>query len=165
VSSNAEQMSEWISTVGSVYPPGPQQTGPDSWNFSVYAPDASALWLCLFCADTEEPLAEIEFFARTGESWHLHVAGIEQGTLYGLRAEGVCQASSGLVFDRNRLLIDPYAKQLNRALVWNERLYQVHSHYMVPKAVLRTVEFDWQGSKNQPSPVKKLLSTKLMSKV
>ena len=152
-----EQNPEWISSTGSAYPLGPSQTGPHSWNFSVYAPDASSLWLCLFSPDTEEPLAEIEFSARTGEQWHLHLEGIEVGTLYGLRAEGVCQTSSGLVFDRNRLLIDPYAKQLNRALVWNERLYQVHSHYMVPKAVLISHVFDWQGAKKPAIPREKTI--------
>ncbi|EGM78040.1 glycogen debranching enzyme GlgX [Rheinheimera sp. A13L] len=152
-----EQNSEWISSTGAAYPPGPSQTAAHSWNFSVYAPDASSLWLCLFCPDTEEPLAEIEFFARTGDVWHLHVEGIQAGTLYGLRATGVCQASSGLVFDRNRLLIDPYAKQLNRALVWNERLYQVHSHYMVPKGVLASPQFDWQNSKKPLIPREKTI--------
>lgn len=140
------QHNEWLTATGSAYPLGASSIDQHSWNFAVYAPDASGLWLCLFCADTEEPLAEIAFYARTGEIWHLQVQGITPGTLYGFRSEGVCHAGSGLVFDRNRLLIDPYAKQLNRALVWNERLYQVHSHYMVPKGILKVQEFDWQNS-------------------
>lgn len=155
--SKTEVNAEWISGVGKAYPLGPTKVSEHCWNFSVYAPDASSLWLCLFCADTEEPLAEVQFFARTGEIWHLELDGIESGTLYGLRAEGVCHANSGLVFDRNRLLIDPYARQLNRALVWNERLYQVHSHYMVPKAVLTSSDFDWQGTVKPAIPREKTI--------
>lgn len=145
------------SAAGKPYPLGANRIAEQSWNFAVFAPDASALWLCLFCPDTEELLAEIEFFGRTGEIWHLELAGITPGTLYGFRAEGLYQASAGLMFDRNRLLIDPYARQLNRALVWNERLYQVHSHYMVPKGVLKAAEFDWQGTQKPQIPREKTI--------
>ncbi len=106
------------------------------WNFAVYAPDASALSLCLFCPDTEEPLAELAFDARTGDIWHLQVRHIPPGSLYLLRADGPDQAAQGLTFEPRHLLIDPYARKLNRAVVFNERLYQSDSHYMLAKAVL-----------------------------
>jgi len=53
------------------------------WNFAVFAPDATEVKLCLFLPDTEELLAELSFLARTGEIWHLEVAAIPVGTLYG----------------------------------------------------------------------------------
>lgn len=133
---------------GQPRPMGPTCVDVDTgqWNFAVYAPDATALSLCLFCPDTEEPLAELVFSARTGDIWHVAVSGIPQGSLYLLRAEGPSLPAQGLTFESRHLLIDPYARQLNRAVVFNERLYHSDSHYMLAKGVLSTAEFDWQGS-------------------
>ncbi len=130
-------------------------TDSSCWNFAVFAPDASALTLCLFQPDTEELLGEISFSGRTGSVWHLQVAGIIPGTLYALKAAGPQHAESGLAFDSERLLLDPYARQLNRSLSFNERLYAAKSHYMLAKGVLQHKEFDWQGSKKPLIPREK----------
>lgn len=127
------------------------------WNIAVYAPDATALTLCLFCADTEEPLAELVFPARTGDIWHLQVQGVPAGSLYLLRAEGPALPAQGLTFEPRHLLIDPYARKLNRAVVFNERLYQSDSHYMLAKAVLDHTDFDWQGSRKPGVPREKTI--------
>lgn len=116
------------------------------WNFAVYAPEASALTLCLFQSDTEELLAEIAFSARTGDIWHLAVTGIAPGSLYAFKADGPQQPGQGLLFDNERILLDPYVKQLNRSISFNERLYGTKSHFMLAKGVLSQHEFDWQGS-------------------
>jgi len=131
-------------SAGSSYPLGPSLVEPFGWNFAVYAPEATQLWLCLFCQDTEELLKQQPFIGRTGDIWHLQVNGIPTGTLYGLKADGPYQPEAGYLFSTDRLLIDPYARQLNRVLVWHERLYQTKSHYMVPKAILQADSFDWQ---------------------
>jgi len=132
---------------GQPAPLGPSLLAAQRWNFAVFAPDATGVKLCLFLPDTEELLAELPFLARTGEIWHLEVAGIPAGTLYGLKVQGPFQPEQGLLFDDERLLLDPYCKQLNRALVFNERLYHSHSHYMLAKGVLEVRPFDWQGSR------------------
>ncbi|WP_417706835.1 glycogen debranching protein GlgX [Rheinheimera aquimaris] len=123
-----------------------QQAGPSVWNFAVFAPDATALTLCLYQPDTEELLGELAFSARTGEVWHLQVSGIEEGTLYGLKADGPFDSDKGLVFDAERLLLDPYVRQLNRSISFNERLYITKSHYMLAKGMLKAQPFDWQSS-------------------
>lgn len=149
--------SAFVCAVGKPVPFGPSQLGDGSWNFAVFAPDATALILCLYCADTEEPLAELAFTARTGDIWHLAVSGLATGTLYGLKADGPMLVEQGLCFDAERLLIDPYARQLNRALVFNDRLYQGRSHYMLAKAVLGQAEFDWQGAVKPQIPREKTI--------
>ena len=123
-----------------------QQAGQGVWNFAVFAPDATALTLCLYQPDTEELLGELAFSARTGEIWHLQVSGIEDGTLYGLKADGPYDSDKGLVFEADRLLLDPYVRQLNRSISFNERLYITKSHYMLAKGILKTQQFDWQDS-------------------
>jgi isoamylase len=116
------------------------------WNFAVFAPDASTITLCLYQPDTEELLQELSFTGRTGDIWHLKVAGIIPGTLYAFKADGPKQIEAGLVFDADRILLDPYTKQLNRSLRFNERLYAAKSHYMLAKGVLTCQQFDWQDS-------------------
>ena len=125
------------------------------WNFAVFAPDAGRLTLCLYQPDTEELLAEVDFSARTGGIWHLQVAGIAQGTLYALKADGPAQHELGFVFDPERVLIDPYVRQLNRTISFNERLYNSKSHYMLAKGVLSQPQFDWQGSAKPKIPREK----------
>lgn len=140
---------------GKAVPLGPSQLAPNYWNFAVYAPDASGLQLCLYRPDTEELLAEIPFLARTGDVWHLEVQGIEAGTLYGLKASGPNQPAQGLLFNAERLLIDPYCRQLNRPQIWQERLYLTRSHYAVAKGILQHQPFDWQGATKPDIPREK----------
>lgn len=132
-----------LSEFGQMMPLGPNWLH-DGWNFSVFAPDATQVELCLFCPDTEEPLTRVPFLAKTGDYWHVHVKGIPTGTLYLLSVDGPWQPEQGLCFDPERLLIDPYVKQLNRPLVFNERLWAEKSHFMLAKGVLRQDDFDWQ---------------------
>ncbi|MBU2225612.1 MAG: hypothetical protein KKB00_16405, partial [Gammaproteobacteria bacterium] len=54
-------------------PFGPQHLREQCWNFAVFAPDATKLWLCLYCPDTEELLIELPFIGRTGEVCHVLV--------------------------------------------------------------------------------------------
>jgi len=125
------------------------------WNFAVFAPEASALTLCLFQPDTEELLSEVGLTGRTGQVWHLQVAGIARGTLYAFKAAGPQHTDAGLVFDSERMLLDPYVKKLNRTLSFNERLYRSKSHYMLAKGVLQQDDFDWQGSVKPQIPREK----------
>jgi isoamylase len=150
-------LTKYQSEIGTMQPLGPSFRGPQQWNFAVFSPDATGLWLCLYCPDTEELLAELPFIARTGEIWHLCVTGISDGTLYGLKADGPMQPEQGMVFEVDRLLIDPYCRQLNRAQVYNERLYQSRSHYMIAKGVLNPSNFDWQGTVKPAIPREKTI--------
>ncbi|MDF2178759.1 glycogen debranching protein GlgX [Aliiglaciecola sp. CAU 1673] len=105
-------------------------------NFAVHAPNASAVELCLFHADTEEELITLRLPAKTGKVWHGCVQGIKEGQLYGYRAHGKDMLELGLLFNSQKLLIDPYAKRINRPAVWNARQYKGDSQFMIPKAVI-----------------------------
>ncbi len=133
-------------SAGQPSPLGASLLKAESWNFAVYAPDANEIILCLYRPDTEELLAEIPFIGRTGEIWHLAVTGIESGTLYALKAAGPNIPDAGLRFDKDRVLIDPYCRKLNRPQIWQERQYVSRSHYALAKGVLEQSPFDWQDS-------------------
>ncbi|WP_372625815.1 glycogen debranching protein GlgX [Arsukibacterium sp.] len=138
---------------GNSYPLGPSLVADNCWNFAVFAPDAAALVLCLYRPDTEEQLAELVFTGRTGSVWHVQVSGIVDGTLYALKADGTFNSSAGLRFDKERVLIDPYSRKLNRPQVWQAEQYLQKSHLALAKGVLdvaaysrQDTGFDWQGS-------------------
>ncbi len=52
--------------------------------------------------------------ARDGDLHQAFVAGIGPGSRYGLRADGVYSPDHGLWFDPAKLLVDPYAGELDR---------------------------------------------------
>src|SRR5262249_1537744 len=51
---------------------------------------------------------------RTGDVFHGHVAGVRIGDRYGLRAHGPYDPPRGHRFNAAKLLIDPYARALDR---------------------------------------------------
>lgn len=95
------------------------QTRADGTRFRVRAPDAWQLWLCLFDElDRESRLA----MARDGDCWAVDVAGVGAGARYGLRADGPYDPAAGLWFDPDKLLLDPYARAIDRAFVYDAAL-------------------------------------------
>ncbi len=90
-------------------------------NFAVYSERASALYVSLY----DDMDREIGRFELDGHENNIHyglVAGIGGGAKYGFRADGPYDPDQGLHFDPNKLLVDPYAKRLDRPFVRSPRL-------------------------------------------
>jgi glycogen debranching enzyme GlgX len=84
--------------------------GPDATNFAVSAPDATAVWVCLF--DDEGPDAtetRHQLTEHTLGVWNGQLPGVPVGQLYGFRADGPWDPRHGLRYNPNKLLLDPYA--------------------------------------------------------
>jgi glycogen operon protein len=81
-------------------------------NLAVFAPHATALHCCLFDRADGPETARLTLASQTEGVWHGFLPGIEVGQLYGLRAEGPWQPEAGLRFNPNKLLIDPYAREI-----------------------------------------------------
>ncbi|MEP2653313.1 MAG: glycogen debranching protein GlgX [Paraglaciecola sp.] len=107
-------------------------------NFAVHCPDAEVVEICLFDSRTEKQISCIPIPAKTGKIWHCFIRGVDAGQLYGFRLHGDNNSHNGLMFDPKKLLIDPYAKVLNRPLFWDAKKYQGDSQDMMPKAVVMT---------------------------
>ena len=60
---------------------------------------------------------------RTGDIWHGHLAGIGAGQLYGYRVHGPYEPEHGHRFNPNKLLLDPYARQLAGELIPSDLHY------------------------------------------
>lgn len=98
-------------------------------DFAVLSSGASQVWLCLFDGACETRHA----MARDGDAWRLSVPGIGAGTRYGYRADG----DAALLFDAAKLLVDPYAVELDRPFAYDERLRTrgADTAELVPKAI------------------------------
>ncbi|MEX0627505.1 MAG: glycogen debranching protein GlgX [Cucumibacter sp.] len=93
----------------------------DGVNFAVYSSSATQIWVSIFDErDAEIAMLPLENFSE-GVHYGL-VAGIGAGARYGLRAEGRYAPAEGYWFDPAKLLVDPYAKRLDRRFVLDPRL-------------------------------------------
>ena len=109
-------------------------------NFAVYSETASAIWVCVF-DDMGNETARFELDGHDDNVHHGLIDGLGAGTKYGLRADGPYDPDQGYHFDPNKLLVDPYAKRLDRVYVRSPRLRlpredAVDTAPIVPKAVL-----------------------------
>jgi glycogen operon protein len=112
----------------------------DGVNFAVYSESATAIWVSLF----DELDREIGRFPLDGHDdhvWHGLIEGIGAGAKYGLRADGPYDPDQGYFFDPNKLLVDPYAKRIDRVFVRSPRLRLERSEAvdtapLIPKAIV-----------------------------
>ncbi len=107
---------------------------PVATRFAVRAPLAQALWLCLFDGAGERRIA----MSRQGDDWSVDLAGNHAGARYGYRAEGEWAPDKGLWFDSAKLLVDPFAIELDQRFMQDPRLAQfgVDTADLVPKAIV-----------------------------
>lgn len=125
-------------------------------NFSVYAPDAAQLFLSLFDANGREQ--QLKMFPSNEGIWHLYVEDIVAGHRYGFRADGYWSANTSPRFNKNKLLMDPYAREIHGNIHWCPEVFDYkvddngqwlfNEHDSAPKmarSVVREAEFDWQG--------------------
>lgn len=108
--------------------------GPAETRFAVRAPLADAVWLCLFGDGAERRMA----MERDGDDWVAVLPGDLSGTRYGYRAGGTWAPERGLWFDPAKLLVDPYAVELDRRFAYDERLGMAgaDTSALVPKALV-----------------------------
>lgn len=126
---------QYVVSAGRPHPLGASLTD-DGCNFAVHSPNADSVMLCLFSSDTEEQVAKIKLPSKTGKVWHIHIAGIKAGQLYGYRTSGKNIPEMGMLFDPKKLLIDPYTKRINRPIVWDRKQYKGDSQFMIPKSIV-----------------------------
>ncbi|MDR7363678.1 glycogen debranching protein GlgX [Nocardioides marmoribigeumensis] len=141
-----------------VWPGYHQQLGATwserSTNFAVFSPESTAAWVCLFDEDGTETRHQLT--EHTLGVWHGALPDVPVGQRYGFRVGGRWAPDHGLRFNRDKLLLDPYAKALTGS-VWGHhellahdpgdprRRSQVDSAPYMPKCVVVKDDFDWQG--------------------
>lgn len=81
-------------------------------NFAIFSANATKVELCLFDETGEVELERIELPEYTDETYHGYLPDAHPGQIYGYRVYGPYDPQNGHRFNHNKLLIDPYAKQL-----------------------------------------------------
>ena len=74
------------------------------------------------CSTTDGTEQRLPLPERTGDVWHGRIPGLTPGARYGLRAQGPYRPEAGLRFNVNKLLLDPYAKQITGHPDWDDAL-------------------------------------------
>ncbi len=146
-------------SAGKFYPLGATLTG-DGVNFAIYSRYAREVFLLLFDAPDGEPTDVIQLASRARYCWHTFVHGIGPGQLYGYKFRGDYNPASGMRFNEQKLLIDPYSKALTGKFRNVDNLLLGYDAFspgkdltrdgrdntrIVPKSIVVDDSFDWQG--------------------
>jgi glycogen operon protein len=141
-------------------------------NFAVYSENATAMELCLF---DERGERRIPIRERTMHVWHCYVRGVGPGQRYGFRARGPYEPSRGLIFNPNKLLVDPYARAFDGKVDYREPVFAYSGSPVpgfagtedkpnelaadlrdsargVPKSIVVDERFDWEGDTHPNVP-------------
>ncbi|PST18717.1 glycogen debranching enzyme GlgX [Mesorhizobium plurifarium] len=114
---------------------------PDGTQFAVWSHNAARIDLCLFDGSGDKELRRLPM-QRAGDVHSITLPDIADGTRYGLRADGVYSPDHGLWFDPSKLLVDPYAVELDRPFRHDARLtrFGEETADLVPKAIVTEVK-------------------------
>ena len=92
-------------------------------NFALFSAHATRVELCIFDEAGENEIERFVLPEYTDEVWHGYLPTARPGTVYGYRVHGPYEPDAGHRFNPNKLLIDPYAKQLVGELKWAPELF------------------------------------------
>jgi glycogen operon protein len=150
---------------GSPHPLGATWDGQGT-NFALYSAHAEGVELCLFDEDggeTRVPLSQ-----RTAFVWHAYVPGITVGQRYGYRVRGPYDPGAGHRFNPNVVLLDPYARAVDRVVDWEQGCFAyalngpegdlVPSNdpaLGAPRGVVIDSAFDWEGDQPPRTPLRR----------
>jgi len=142
---------------GRPFPLGPEWDG-EGTNFSLFSENAERVELCLFDGGGNEE--RIELHERTAFNWHCYLPGVGPGQRYGYRVHGAYDPGAGRRFNGSKLLIDPYAKQIDGPVRWDAAnvlpyvpsldadadltIDESDSAAAIPKSVVVDPWFDWE---------------------
>ncbi len=147
---------------------------PDGTNFAIFSRHASQVRLNLF----DQPTAKMPSHSfdldpvnnRSGDIWHIHLAGVEHGQLYLYQMDGPYKPRQGHRFNKHKPLIDPYARALTGGFRWDfsyaygydlllpdiDLSFSISTNFGgMPKCIVYGDDgFDWQGDRplNHPLP-------------
>ncbi|QAU25338.1 glycogen debranching enzyme GlgX [Dyella sp. M7H15-1] len=91
-------------------------------NFALFSAHATRVELCLFNDEGNET-ERVTLPEYTDEVWHGYLPDARPGQLYGYRVYGPYEPGAGHRFNPNKLLLDPYAKQIVGPFIWHDALF------------------------------------------
>lgn len=108
-------------------------------NFAVWSSGADQIAVCIFDAITKNELFRATLPDRKGDVHFGFVSDAKPGMLYGLRAYGPWVPEKNQTYDETKLLLDPYAIEIEYAFAFLPELGNrgVDTAPLVPKAKLK----------------------------
>lgn len=150
---------------GRPYPLGASWDG-EGVNFALFSAHAEKVELCLFDAAGQVEVRRVALPERTDQVWHGYLADARPGLLYGYRVYGPYDPVRGHRFNPNKLLLDPYAREIAGEIVWADahKGYETNSHRqdlsfdgqdsapVMPKARVIEPRFAWGDDRPPNTP-------------
>lgn len=143
--------------IGKVLPYGASIV-PNGVNFSIFSKHAKSCELVLFKKREKEPYAIIPFpdEFRIGDVFSMIVFDIDYDNVeYGYRMDGRYSPKEGLWFNKEKYLLDPYAKLVSGRSIWGEKIDRDNKFQHRGKIMYD--DFDWDGDKPLETPMEDLI--------
>jgi glycogen operon protein len=144
----------------------------DGVNFAIFSAHAERIELCLFDESGKTEIERITLPEFTNEIWHGYIPGLKPGALYGYRVHGPYDPENGHRFNPNKLLVDPYARELVGDIDWGTEQFgykldaeekdlsfdESDSASKMPKCrVVDPSAYDWAGDSKPNVPWSKTI--------
>lgn len=131
---------------------------PGGVNFSIYSSHATSCTLVLFEKHSAKPFAEIPFPPefRIGNVYCMVVFDLDyENVEYGYRMDGPFNFQQGHWFNKDKILMDPYAKIIGGRDVWGVEpdWNDIYQH----RARLAFDDFDWENDRPLEIPAQDLI--------
>lgn len=129
---------------------------PGGVNFTIHSHGATSCELLLFHRKAEEPYAVIPFpeSYRIGFCYSMIVFNLDiEEFEYAYRLDGPYDEKKGLRFDKNQILLDPYARAVTGQSQWGHVNNAQHGY----RARVVHSNFDWGGQRHHSIPMEDLI--------
>ncbi|MFZ2648606.1 MAG: glycogen debranching protein GlgX [Burkholderiaceae bacterium] len=115
------------SSIDALWPGRPYPRGA-TWNgmgvnFAMFSESAERVELCLFDPTGRHEVKRLALREQTDQVWHGYLPQARPGLLYGYRVHGPYRPRDGHRFNPNKLLLDPYAKNIVGTMRWHDALF------------------------------------------
>ncbi|HKW82351.1 MAG TPA: glycogen debranching protein GlgX, partial [Burkholderiaceae bacterium] len=107
---------------GHPYPRGATWDGMGV-NFALFSEHAERVELCLFDASGRNEISRLVLREQTDQVFHGYLPQARPGQLYGYRVYGPYRPNDGHRFNGNKLLLDPYARNIVGSIRWHDALF------------------------------------------
>ena len=107
-------------------------------NFAVWAARAEHISVCIYDAVTKNEIFRSPLTGRNGDVHFGFISDVKPGMLYGLRASGPWLPEQNQMYDDSKLLLDPYANEIDHAFAILPELGKqgIETAHLVPKGVI-----------------------------
>jgi glycogen operon protein len=145
-------------SAGQSYPLG-ATAYPDGVNFCLFSKHADAVELLLFDEPNAPQAAQIIALDprvnKTFHYWHIFIQGLKAGQVYAFRVDGPFAPERGYYFDKNKVLLDPYAKAIAGDEIYDRQAASRpgdNCAQALRGVVVDAAAYDWEGDQPLQRP-------------